>query len=146
MLGSTETIYPYARDYAFYILLGAPIMILSFTLNNLLRWQGRASLAVVGLATGGILNMILDPLLIYGFDMGISGAGIATLFSQCVSMLILSSFFLFHRSDVRVSPACISRDIHVYFAILKQGMPSFFRQGVLTDGTTAELRLPVDSN
>jgi len=132
MLGSTETIYPYAHDYAFYILLGAPVMILSFTLNNLLRWQGKASLAVFGLATGGILNMILDPLLIYGFDMGISGAGIATLFSQCISMSILSSFFLLHHSDVQVSPAYISQDIRVYLAILKQGMPSFFRQGVLS--------------
>ena len=67
-LGSTSTIFPYARDYAFYIILGTPVMILSFTLNNLLRWQGKASLAVFGLATGGILNMILDPIFIYAFD------------------------------------------------------------------------------
>lgn len=137
VLGSTETIYPYALSYARYILTGAPIMILSFTMNNLMRWQGKANLAVFGLATGGILNMILDPIFIFVFDMGIAGAGAATFLSQCVGMSILASFFIFKRSDLRVSPSCISRSPGVYFAILKQGMPSFFRQGVLSISTMA---------
>lgn len=135
LLGSTETIYPYALDYALYILLGAPVMILAFTLNNLLRWQGKANLSVFGLATGGVLNMFLDPLFIYGFRMGIGGAGAATLLSQCVSLSILASFFLRKKSSLRVSPACVSRSPRVYWAILKQGMPSFFRQGVLSVAT-----------
>ena len=73
-------------------------MILSFTLNNLLRWQGKANLSVFGLATGGILNILLDPIFIYVFKMGIGGAGAATLFSQCVSLSILASFFLRKRA------------------------------------------------
>ena len=137
LLGSTATIYPYALDYAFYIILGAPVMILSFTLNNLLRWQGKANLAVFGLATGGVLNIILDPVFIYLFDMGIGGAGAATLLSQCVSLSILTSFFLRKKSDLRVSPVCVSRSPRTYLAILKQGMPSFFRQGVLSVATMA---------
>ena len=92
-LGSTQTIYPYAREYAGYILVGAPVMVLAFTLNNLLRWQGLANLAVIGLATGGVLNILLDPLFIFGLNMGIGGAGAATLLSQCVSLAILASFF-----------------------------------------------------
>ncbi len=132
LLGSTKTIYPYAMDYALYIMLGAPVMILSFTLNNLLRWQGKANLSVMGLATGGILNIFLDPLFIDGFQMGIAGAGVATLLSQCVSLSILASFFLRGKSGLRVSPAKISRSPRTYLAILKQGMPSFFRQGVLS--------------
>ena len=132
LLGSTKTIYPYAMDYALYIMLGAPVMILSFTLNNLLRWQGKANLSVMGLATGGILNIFLDPLFIDGFQMGIAGAGAATLLSQCVSLSILASFFLRGKSGLRVSPAKISRSPRTYLAILKQGMPSFFRQGVLS--------------
>ncbi len=132
LLGSTKTIYPYAMDYALYIMLGAPVMILSFTLNNLLRWQGKANLSVMGLATGGILNIFLDPLFIDGFHMGIAGAGAATLLSQCVSLSILASFFLRGKSGLRVSPAKISRSPRTYLAILKQGMPSFFRQGVLS--------------
>lgn len=132
LLGSTKTIYPYAMDYALYIMLGAPVMILAFTLNNLLRWQGKANLSVMGLATGGILNIFLDPLFIDGFQMGIAGAGVATLLSQCVSLSILASFFLRGKSGLRVSPAKISRSPRTYLAILKQGMPSFFRQGVLS--------------
>lgn len=132
LLGSTKTIYPYAMDYALYIMLGAPVMILSFTLNNLLRWQGKADLSVMGLATGGILNIFLDPLFIDGLQMGIAGAGVATLLSQCVSLSILASFFLRGKSGLRVSPAKISRSPRTYLAILKQGMPSFFRQGVLS--------------
>ena len=137
LLGSTDTIYPYALDYAFYIILGAPVMILSFTLNNLLRWQGKANLSVFGLATGGILNMVLDPIFIYLFDMGIGGAGAATLLSQCISLSILTSFFLLKKSELRVSPAYISRSPRTYLSILKQGMPSFFRQGVLSAATMA---------
>ena len=137
LLGSTATIYPYALDYAFYIVLGAPVMILSFTLNNLLRWQGKASLAVFGLATGGVLNIVLDPVFIFLFKMGIGGAGAATLLSQCVSLSILSSFFLLGKSGLRVTPTCVSRVPRTYLAIMKQGMPSFFRQGVLSVATMA---------
>lgn len=137
LLGSTPTIHPYAMDYAFYIILGAPVMVLAFTLNNLLRWQGKANLSVFGLATGGVLNMILDPIFIYGFHMGIGGAGAATLLSQCVSLSILTSFFLRKKSDLRVSPARVSHSPRIYLAILKQGMPSFFRQGVLSVSTMA---------
>ena len=81
-LGSTETILPYACDYAWYILISAPIMCSSFVLNCLLRAQGMATLAMWGLCTGGILNIVLDPLLIFGLNMGISGAALATSISQ----------------------------------------------------------------
>ncbi len=137
LLGSTETIYPFALDYAKYIIYGCPVMILAFTMNNLLRWQGKASLSVIGLGTGGLLNIVLDPLFIFGFNLGISGAAIATLLSQCVSMAILASFFLLKKSDLRVSPACVSRSPKTYAAILKQGMPSFFRQGLMSMSTMA---------
>ena len=82
ILGATETILPYARSYAQYILYGAPIMCSSFVLNNLLRSQGKALLAMCGIATGGVLNIALDPLFIFGFGLGIGGAALATLISQ----------------------------------------------------------------
>lgn len=72
--------------------------------------------------------MVLDPVFIFIFDLGIAGAAIATLLSQCVSLCILASFFLLKKSDLRVSPSCISRSPKLYLSILKQGMPSFFRQ------------------
>ena len=137
LLGSTETIYPFARQYAFFILLGAPLMILSFVLNNLLRWQGRANLAVIGLTTGGVLNIFLDPLFIFKFRLGIAGAGAATLLSQSVSTAILISFFVTGKSDLRVSLHSVSRSPRIYFAILKQGLPSLFRQGIMSVSTMA---------
>ena len=130
LLGATPTIYPYALDYARYIIFGAPVMILAYILNNLLRWQGKANRSVIGLGFGGLLNIVLDPILIFTFDMGISGAAIATLFSQCVSLAILASFFVRGQSDIRVSPRLIAREAKVYGDILKSGLPSFLRQGM----------------
>ena len=135
ILGSTETIYPYALEYARYILLGSPVMILSYTMNNLMRWQGKANLAVFGLASGGILNIILDPLFIFGLNMGIGGAGAATLLSQCFSMVFLFCLLVSGKSDLKIRPRFIARSPKVYLAILKQGMPSFWRQGVLSLAT-----------
>ncbi|MFR6185424.1 MAG: polysaccharide biosynthesis C-terminal domain-containing protein [Lawsonibacter sp.] len=70
--------------------LRCPVMILAYILNNLLRWRGKANRSVINLGFGGLLNIVLDPILIFTFDMGISGAAIATLFSQCVSLAILA--------------------------------------------------------
>ena len=130
ILGATETIYPYALQYATYILWGAPVMCLAFTLNNLLRWQGKANRSVIGLGIGGGLNILLDPIFIFGLDLGISGAAIATLLSQCVSASILASFFLRGQSEIRVSIRCVSTAPKIYLTIFKSGMPSFFRQGM----------------
>ena len=95
LLGASDSIRPYAANYARYILYGAPVMTASFVLNNLLRAQGRATFALIGIAFGGVLNIGLDPLFIFTFKMGISGAAIATLISQCVSCLILLCCFIF---------------------------------------------------
>lgn len=136
-MGATPTIFPYARDYAWYILLGAPVMILSYILNNLLRWQGKANRSVIGMGFGGILNMILDPIFIFGLDLGISGAAIATILSQFVSFAILSSFFIRGESDLKLHIRLISRRPVVYWKIFKSGMPSFLRQGVAGFATMA---------
>lgn len=135
VLGATETIYPFALDYATYILWGAPVMCVSFVLNNLLRWQGKANRSVIGLGTGGLLNIALDPILIFGFHMGIAGAAIATLISQCVSMTILASFFFLGQSDIKVAPRYISRSPRLYASIFKSGLPSFLRQGLASMAT-----------
>lgn len=80
LLGSTPTILPYAKQYALCILIAAPAMTTSCVLNNVLRYEGRAALAMIALTTGGVLNIILDPILIFVFDLGVLGAGIATAF------------------------------------------------------------------
>lgn len=128
MLGSTDTILPYAIDYAKYILYGAPIMCSSFVLNNIIRSQGKAVLSMIGIGLGGVLNIILDPIFIFMFDMGISGAAIATLISQIISFLILLSFFIFNKTTVKISFKFIS--YKTIGLIIKTGLPSFSRQGL----------------
>ncbi len=129
-LGATETIAPYAQDYARYILIGAPFMMTSFVMNNILRSQGNAVFAMVGITVGGILNMILDPLLIFGLDLGISGAAIATMVSQIISFCILL-YQCNARSDcIKIQLSKFRPSGKVYGEILHAGLPSFCRQGL----------------
>lgn len=137
LLGATETILPYAKDYAQYILFGAPIMCTSFVLNNVLRSEGKASLAMVGLTLGGVLNMLLDPFFIFVLDLGIGGAAIATLISQCVSFSILLFCFLSGKSITKLSPRNIARTPAPYVQIIKIGFPSLCRQGLASVANVA---------
>jgi putative MATE family efflux protein len=137
VLGATDTILPYARDYARYILFAAPVMMASFVLNNILRAEGRAKLAMFGIATGGILNCGLDPLFIFTFRMGIAGAAIATALSQLISFSILLSAFLRGRTATKLGLRRLSRSSAVYLQILKNGLPSFCRQGLASVSTIA---------
>ncbi len=130
LLGSTETILPHARAYAFYILLAAPFMMSSLVMNNILRYEGKASFAMVGLVTGGVLNMALDPLFIFGFGMGTGGAGLATGLSQVVSFCILLSMYLRGKTVSRLSLRSYTRSARDIVTILTTGMPSFGRQGL----------------
>ena len=129
-LGSTQTILPYAAAYARYILVGAPVMCMAFTMNGILRAEGEASYAMWGLCTGGILNMVLDPLFIFKFGMGISGAALATVISQFVSFSILLSIYLRGKSIVKLSLKYASRKVEDYTLIVTTGAPTFFRQGL----------------
>lgn len=137
-LGATATILPYATAYSRYVLLGAPIMCGSFVLNNLLRSQGRAALSMIGLATGGILNIILDPIFIFVLKMGIAGAAVATLVSQCVSFLILFSMFLRGKSAARLGLRLFLPQFVRWFPqVFKIGLPSLSRQGLASLATAA---------
>lgn len=136
IFGSTETILPFACDYALIILLGAPIMCSSFVMNNVIRAEGKAVLAMIGLTTGGVINMILDPIFIFDLNMGVSGAALATVVSQCISFIILLSVYISGKSIVKLSPKYISRRISDYGMIVKTGLPTVFRQGLGSLSTT----------
>ena len=133
-LGATETIYPYCVDYLRLILIGAPWMCASFVLNNLLRFEGSAFRAMVGLTTGGILNMLLDPLFIFTFDMGIAGAAAATIVSQAISFGILY-FQIRKHSAISLRLKHIRLSIPMYSAITRNGLPSLLRQSIASLGT-----------
>ena len=131
LLGSTDTIAPYAKTYISYILIAAPFMSGSLALNNFLRYEGRASLGMIGLMSGAILNMVGDPILMFGLHMGIAGAGLSTAVSQVISWLILVAMFLSGKTETRLS---FSRALRaggmVYGNIMATGFPSLLRQGL----------------
>lgn len=135
LLGSTDTILPYARTYATFILLAAPFMVSSCVMNNILRYEGKAAMAMVGLTTGGVLNIFGDWLLMERFHMGIRGAGIATAVSQMVSFCILLYMFLSGKTQSRFSCKCITRDVREVVLICKTGLPSLMRQGLSSVST-----------
>lgn len=130
ILGSTDTILPYAKEYAKYILIAAPAMTGACVLNNILRYEGKASLAMIGLASGGILNMAMDPIFIFGLDMGIAGAGLATALSQYISFFILLSVFVLKKTQSRINILKFSLRGNVIGNIIMTGLPSLARQGL----------------
>ncbi len=129
-MGSTETIYPYAVQYASCIFVAAPFIVSSFSMNNILRYQGYSSLGLIGIGVGAVLNIVLDPILMFGFDMGILGAGMATAISQIVGFFVL--LFIFQSKRTK----CTFRFFHIkYFRaeialIAYTGLPSLIRQAV----------------
>ena len=134
-LGATETIAPYAKDYATYIFYAAPFMMCSFVMNNLLRFEGLAIYGMVGITTGGILNMILDPIFIFGLGLGTSGAAIATAISQIVSFSILLFMCNTKPDAITIDPRCFTPTAKMYGRILYIGFPSLGRQGIASIST-----------
>ena len=122
LLGSTETILPHACAYARYILLAAPIMMSSLVMNNILRYEGKASFAMIGLVTGGLLNIALDPLFIFGLGMG------------TISFCILLSMFLRGKTVSQFRITAVTHSPAEFGTILMTGMPSFGRQGLNSIG------------
>lgn len=134
MLGSTDTILPYAKNYAFYILIAGPAMMASCILNNVMRYEGKAFYAMIGLVSGGAINMIADPIFMFGLKMGINGAGLSTAISQYISCFLLLSMFLTGKTISRFSFSGLFKSKRAAFAdillIIKTGIPSLIRQGL----------------
>jgi len=134
LLGSTPTIQPYAESYLRIILIGAPYMTASFVLNNQLRFQGSAIYGMVGIVSGAVLNIALDPLFIFTFDMGVAGAALATILSQLVSFCLLlvgcsrKGNLPIRLRNVRFSP-------QLMVEIFRGGLPSLCRQGLASVAT-----------
>ena len=135
IVGASESVLPYARSYGKYIFYGAPFMCASFVLNNILRSEGKAFFSMIALTTGGILNIILDPIFIFLLKMGISGAAIATLISQTISFFILLSWFLRRKAICLISLRLISNQITTLKNVVITGLPSLSRQGLASVAT-----------
>ena len=133
-LGSTPTILPHTTAYLRVILLGAPWMCASFVLNNQLRFQGSASYAMVGIVTGALLNIVLDPVMIFALDLGVAGAGWATILSQLVSFCLLLAGTR-RGGNIQLKLRNFRFSGHYFSWIFKGGLPSLARQGLASVAT-----------
>ena len=139
MLGSTATIQPYAEEYLRYILFGAPFLSSSIVLNQQLRLQGNAAYAMVGITLGAVINVGLDPLLIFVFDMGVAGAAIATCISQAISFCVLLAGCR-RGGSIPIRLRDIAPSASRYAEVAKAGVPALSRQ-VLGSVATIALNL-----
>ena len=129
LLGSTDAdVLGYSKQYARFVLLSAPIMCMSFVMNNVLRAEGKAVLSMIGLVVGAVVNVALDPILIFGFDMGVTGAAVATFVSQLLSFAVLLFMFLSGKTVARIRLQAVSAKFATYGDIIATGFPSFCRQ------------------
>lgn len=135
LLGSTPTILPYAKTYAICILMAAPALVSSCVMNNILRYEGRAFFAMIGLTSGGILNIFLDALFMQHMNMGIFGAGLATAISQYVSWFLLLTMFLLKKTQTSLAFKYAKFNIATLGDIVTTGLPSLARQGLASIST-----------
>ena len=136
MFGCEGRTLEYAKDYALYILIAAPFMCMSYVLNNVLRAEGKAVFSMIGLVVGAVVNVALDPILIFGFGMEVAGAGLATCISQFLGFAVLLFMFLSKKTVVRLRLKSIDRKFDTYWKIISTGFPSFCRQILASICTT----------
>ena len=134
LLGSTPTILPYSRAYLRIILFGAPWMTASLVLNNQLRFQGSAAYAMVGITSGAVLNIALDPIMIFWMDLGVAGAAWATIISQFISFCLLLAGCA-RGGNLRIRISKVQLKPAYYVMIVKGGLPSLGRQGLASVAT-----------
>ena len=125
LLGSTDTILPYTKQYLFYILCGTPFMMSSLVLNNQLRFQGSAVNGMIGVTAGGVLNILLDPIFIFVFNMGVRGAALATVLSQAVGAVWILHFLTGNKTILRLKKANLRLDAKIIGPCLALGISTF---------------------
>ena len=130
LLGATPTCEQYSIDYATYVLLAAPFMACNFVMNQCLRSEGSATLSMVGMGFGGILNCVLDPIFIFGLNMGVAGASLATAISKFVSFAILIFPYITRRSLLHLSIRNFRPSWDIISKVVSVGSSSLFRSGL----------------
>ena len=129
LLGATPTCEQYSIDYATYVLFAAPFMAANFVMNQCLRSEGSATLSMIGMGFGGILNVILDPIFImpWGLNMGVAGASLATAISKWVSFSILIFPYITRRSLLQLSIRNFHPSKDIVTKVVSVGSSSMFR-------------------
>ena len=135
-LGATPTMLPHTGAYLRWILAGAPLMMSSLVLNNQLRLQGNAWYGMVGIVSGAVVNMGLDPLFIFVFGLGVGGAALATLLSQLTGFVLLLAGCA-REGAIPIRWSLFSPSRALYAEIFRGGLPSLCRQGLASVAAAA---------
>ncbi|WP_319203445.1 MATE family efflux transporter [uncultured Ilyobacter sp.] len=130
ILGATDTIMPYALTYGKILVTGAIFTIINMTLNNTIRAEGNAKYSMIAISLGAILNVILDPLFMFGFNMGIKGAAIATVISTSISSIYLLRYYFSGKSFIKITREKFTPKLSLYSEIMKVGGATFARQAL----------------
>ena len=131
-LGATETIKPYAKEYIFYILLASPWMVAATVLNQQLRFQGSASIAMVGMVSGAVLNIILDPIIVLVLKWGVWGCALGTMVCQMISFFILYFYGTTRKENIPMNFKHFSPSVFRYVEMFKGGIPAMLRQSLMS--------------
>ena len=127
LFGATDTILPYAKDYITIILWGSIFFSFAMSSNNLIRAEGNARVAMATMLIGAILNIILDPIFIFVFKMGVKGAALATVISKFVSFLYVLIYLYSGKSSLKVKLHHLKPKTHIIIEILTVGSAAFAR-------------------
>ena len=130
LFGATDTIMPFAKDYSRILVYGAVFTVLNMTLNNMIRAEGNAKFSMFAISLGAGLNIILDPIFMCTFDMGIKGAALATVIAQIISFIFLIRYFISGKSYIKISTKHFVFSKKIYSEIMKIGIATFARQGL----------------
>ncbi|AVP65124.1 MULTISPECIES: MATE family efflux transporter [Clostridium] len=128
MYGATETTMPYAREYGYTIVLGAIFTIGTGIMSNTIRAEGNSKYSMIATCIGGVINIILDPIFMFKFGMGIKGAAVATVISQLVSFIFLLRYYYSKKSYIKLGIKFLKPTFNMFFEILKIGIPIFVTQ------------------
>jgi len=128
--GVSGDLFTESKSYLFYIILGASFTLLNMNMNNLVRAEGSAMYSMIAIILGAVINVILDPILIFTFNMGVAGASLATAISQGISTLFLLGYYFTGKSIINLSLRFFTPKWVIYKEILKIGLPSFARQAL----------------
>ncbi|MBT5016151.1 MATE family efflux transporter, partial [Candidatus Peregrinibacteria bacterium] len=128
IFGATETILPYANEYLSIILYGAVFLCFTAAANNIIRAEGNAKFAMGIMIVSTVINLILDPILIFGFDMGLQGAAIATVTAQIITSLLALQYFLGGKHSITIRLKNLKLRLSTTRKILAIGASSLTRQ------------------
>ena len=131
-LGATDTVRPFSTQYARWILISAPIVATTTVLSQILRSEGSTIYSMAGMASGCLINIALDPILIYGAGLGVAGAAIATGVSRLFSVTILLLPFIRRKCVIYLKPSFFSPNKEIYSEIARMGIPTMLRAGMMS--------------